>query len=159
MLISRWHGRCSRGWAPLGSMWPVSGHPAPLFPRLSCMHKLQNDRICKVLTSNQLLSFGQKSPKVPIGVRSQRSLWSFRSVASCRCETTGSRAPHAPAFCFSLGRVTSHQAGKPGQEACCCLCPPGGSTRSHPEGCQSTYNSTIRVTLSDLRQQASHCAL
>lgn len=164
-LISRWHGKRSQGWEPLGLTGPASDHPAPPSPRLSFRHKLQNDHVCRGLTSNQLLSFAQKSPKVPTGVRSRRSLWSFWSVALSGCETTGShRTPTpTPAFPWARGgggveREDHTRWGSQGKRPAAPL-PPGGSTHSHPEGCQSICESTIGIISFDFRQQASHCAL
>lgn len=65
----------------------------------------------KVLTYNQLLSFGQKSPKVPIRVRSWRSPWSFHNVALCRTQTTGSRRSSQLS---AGGAAMPTSGGKPG---------------------------------------------
>lgn len=160
-LISRWHGKCLQGRGPLGLARLVSGptfYPPP-FPRFpGC--KLRSYHVCKVLTYNHLLSFGQKSPQIPIRVRSWRSaLWS-----STRWLCVGVRPVAHPTPQPSTGGavMTASGGGVGVEDPCCsevCLPPNVGHTPSHPAACFSVCNSTIRVTSFGLRQRVLNCAL
>lgn len=112
----------------------------------------------KVLTYNQLLSFGQKSPKVPIRVRSWRSPWSFHNVALCRAQTTGSRRSSQLS---AGGAAMPTSGGKPGGEkgtgaAGRSACPQTQAATLLP---RSACNATSRDASFGLRKQAANCAL
>lgn len=111
----------------------------------------------KVLTYNQLLFFGQKSPKVPIrsgagGVPGFSTLWLCAGV---------SPLVH-PASQLSPGgavMTTSGGEARGGERTWACLPPNVGSTPSHPAASYSACNATIRVPSLGLRQQVANCAL
>lgn len=68
-----WKVVCKDGASGLSPAGLRPDVPPTATPQVSpdARDKLRNYHVCKVLTYNQLLSFGQKSPKVPIRVGNQ----------------------------------------------------------------------------------------
>lgn len=156
-LISRWHGQCLQGWLSSAGLWPgLSTHfHGPGLPPGAQTSQLPHTR---VLTYNQLLSFSQKSPKVPFRVRSWRSPWSFHDVALWRTQTTGS---HRSSQLSAGGAVMPISGGKPGVRTEPMLL--GGSSRPQTQAAtlppRSACDSTLRAASFGLRKQKLQTAL
>lgn len=142
--------------AGLGPKPPPHLH-SPGFPR--CTDKLHSDPACKVLTYNQLLSFGQKSPKVPIsqGQELEESLVFPLGGLGVGVGDRPLANPSAPQPSTGVSVMMTSGAGSWGWEgeSCCseaCLPPNRGSAPSYPVACYSACNPTIRVMSFGLRQ-------